>query len=788
MLKNYIKIALRNIIRHKLYSFINISGLAVGMACCILILLWVQHELSYDRFHENIENLYRVYEKWELGDQDFYHDNTPGPLAEDMKNRFPEVINSTRFLYAGGKPIRYGEKSYYEQYLYYADQSFLDMFSFPLIRGNKESALKDPSSIVISNEIAKKYFADEDPIGKIITIDNSIDFRVSGILEDIPQNTHFRHIDFIVPFTQTEALINETFENWNQNWPRTYILLQDGTSYKKFEKKITGIVKKYFRTPITLFLQPVKNINLYTLTGEADNIIYIYIFSLIAFFILLIGCINFINLTTAMSNVRSKEVGLRKTFGAYKSNIISQFFIESVLLSIFALIFAIALVELFIPVLNNISGSEVTLDFLKSKFHIHMVLFIAVLTGIMSGAYPAIYLASMQPAKVFKGVFVTGTQRSKFRNILVVMQFTISIILLISTMIIYKQMSFIYEGDLGYDKDHLIYLSMLGDSNKKYEIIKNELLKNPNIINVTSTTRLPISGGDSFSSFNWEGKLANQSILMNTIGVDYNYIEAMGMQMASGRTFQQKKSHSIEEEGEIEIILNEEAIRRMGIESPVGKKCGSGQRLDWTIIGIVKDFHFATLHKEIEPILIYASPEEAKLILIQIGSEKISETINYLESTWQKINPSIPCSYNFLNERITTLYSTEEQIRKLLQYFTFLAIFIAGIGLYGLASFITEQRSKEIGIRKVLGATIPNILFLLTKDFTKLVLMANIIAWPIAYYAMNRWLYNFAYRTNIGLSTFIFSATLALFIALVTVSYKSIKAALANPIEALRYE
>jgi putative ABC transport system permease protein len=786
MLKNYIKIALRNIIRHKLYSFVNISGLAVGMACFILILLWVQHELSYDRFHENIENLYRVYEKWEIGGQDFYHDNTPGPLAEDLKNKFPEVVNSTRFLYAGGKPIRYGEKSYYEQYLYYADQAFLDMFSFPLIRGNKESALKDPSSIVISNEIAKKYFGDEDPIGKIITIDNSIDFRVSGILEDIPQNTHFRHIDFIVPFTQTETLINETFENWNQNWPRTYILLQDGISYKKFEKKITGIVRKYFRTPITLFLQPVKNINLYTFTGEADNIIYIYIFSLIAFFILLIGCINFINLTTAMSNVRSKEVGLRKTFGAYKSNIISQFFIESVLLSLFALLLAIALVELFIPVLNNISGAEVSLDFLKNRFHIHVVLFVAVLTGIISGAYPAIYLASFQPAKVFKGVFISGTQKAKFRNILVVMQFTISIILLISTMIIYKQMSFINESDLGYDKDHLIYLFMLGDSHKRYEVIKNELLKNPNIINVTSTTMLPISGGDSFSSFNWEGKIANQSILMNTIGVDYNYIEAMGMKLASGRTFRQKKNYS--EEGETEIILNEEAIRRMGIEFPVGKKCGSGQKLDWTIIGIVKDFHFANLREEIEPILIYASPEEAKLILIRIGSEKISETINYLESSWQKINPSIPCSYNFLNERIATLYSTEEQIRKLLQYFTFLAIFIAGIGLYGLASFITEQRTKEIGIRKVLGATVPKILLLLTKDFTKWVLIANIIAWPVAYYAMHSWLQNFAYRTNIGLLTFIVAAALALVIALITVSYHALKAAYANPIEALRYE
>jgi hypothetical protein len=347
-------------------------------------------------------------------------------------------------------------------------------------------------------------------------------------------------------------------------------------------------------------------------------------------------------------------------------------------------------------------------------------------------------------------------------------------------------MSFINESDLGYDKDHLIYLFMLGDSNKKYEIIKNELLKNPSIINVTSTTKLPISGGDSTGGFNWEGKLANQSILMNTIGVDYNYIEAMGMQMASGRTFRQKKRYS--EEGVIEYILNEEAIRRMGIESPIGKRCGHGQEMNGTIIGIVKDFHFATLHKEIEPILISASPDETQIILIRINPNEISKTINYLESTWQKINPSIPCSYNFLNERIATLYSTEEQMRKLLQYFTFLAIFIASIGLYGLASLITKQRTKEIGIRKVLGATVPKILLLLTKDFVKWVLIAIIIAWPVAYYAMHRWLQDFAYRTNIGIATFMLSAALALFIALATVSYQSIKAALANPVESLRYE
>jgi putative ABC transport system permease protein len=789
MLKNYLKIAFRNIVRHKLYSTINISGLAVGMACCILILLWVQHELSYDRFHENIENLYRVYQKQEYsGDQVFHTDNTPGPLAAELKNGYREVINSTRFLYAGGKTMRYGGKNYYESGLCFADPSFLDMFSFPLIKGDKQSALKDPSSIVMSNKMANKYFGDENPIGKIITIDNSSDFRVTGVLKDIPQNTHLWYIDCIVPFTQTKTLLNTntTLDRWNRSWPRTYVLLQDGTSYKKFEKKIAGVLKKHLRFPVTLYLQPVKNINLFTLTGEADNVVYIYIFSLIAFFILLIGCINFINLTTAMSKIRAKEVGLRKTFGAYKSNIISQFFIESILISLFAFILALALIELFMPILSNLSGVENNISLIRNQSFIYIIFAVVVLTSIMAGTYPAIYFTSIQPVKALKGIFIKGTQKSVFRNILVIIQFTISIFLIISTMIIYKQMSFIYGSDIGYDKHNLIYLIMLGDSNKRYETIKNEFLKNPYIFNVTSTSRLPLSEGDSSSSYIWEGKLANQSILFNRLTVDNNYIEAMGMQMASGRTFRQKKRYS--EEGAKEYILNEESIRRMEIESPIGKKFGHGQEMDGTIIGIVKDFHFATLREEIEPLVIYVSPEENQLILIRISPMKILETINYLESTWQKINPSIPFSYNFLDERITRLYSAEEQMAKLIRYFALLAIFIGSIGLYGLSSFTTEQRTKEIGIRKVFGASVPRIIIMLYREFSKLAIIASVIAWPIAYVAMKSWLQGFAYRTTIGLMSFILSSAIVLIIAIATVSYRTLKAAYANPIEALRYE
>jgi hypothetical protein len=487
-----------------------------------------------------------------------------------------------------------------------------------------------------------------------------------------------------------------------------------------------------------------------------------------------------------MSKIRAKEVGLRKTFGAYKSNIISQFFIESILISLFAFILALALIELFIPILSNLSGVENNISLIRNQSFIYIIFAVVVLTSIMAGTYPAIYFTSIQPVKALKGIFIKGTQKSVFRNILVIIQFTICIFLIISTMTIYKQMSFIYGSDLGYDKHNLIYLFMLDDSYKRYETIKNEFLKNPYIFNVTSTSRLPLSEGDSSSSYIWEGKLANQSILFNRLTVDNNYIEAMGMQMASGRTFRQKKRYS--EEGVKEYILNEEAIRRMEIESPIGKKFGHGQEMDGTIIGIVKDFHFATLREEIEPLVIYVSPEETQLILIRISPMKIPETINYLESTWQKINPSIPCSYNFLDERITRLYSAEEQMAKLFRYFALLAIFIGSIGLYGLSSFTTEQRTKEIGVRKVFGASVPRIIIMLYREFSKLAIIASVIAWPIAYVAMKSWLQGFAYRTTIGLMSFILSSAIVLIIAIATVSYRTLKAAYANPIEALRYE
>jgi heme/copper-type cytochrome/quinol oxidase subunit 2 len=796
MLKNYIKIALRNIVRHKGYSIINIAGLAVGMACCILILLWVQHELSYDRFHENADTLYRVVMEFKHpGGQIAHSRTTCPPLAPFLKNEYPEIRDAARFRYRFWQ-LKYNDKTFIELGAL-ADPSFLKMFTFPLIKGDSASALSDPYSIVLTEELAEKYFGNEDPIGESIKVSNWFSLKVTGVIKNIPQNSHI-NFNFLVPFEILRKEWEYTFQEWDTNNHYTYIMLHQNSSLQKTNKKIANVMKKNVTGYMaTLYLQPIRHLHLhdkdpYPLPEQGSSTT-VYIFSAIALFVLIIACINFMNLATARYSIRTKEVGIRKVIGANRGDLIKQFFTESIFTTLLALICAIALVEVFLPIFNNIfqmtnfpflQGKEIKLALSANLQTILGLFLITILTGAVSGSYPALFISSFQPVKIFRGSGGTGlSRRDHLRKILIVVQFVISIFLIIFTMVIYKQINYINKKNLGYERENVFFIYMTGELRQQFDSIKHELLKNPNVVNITASDSTPADRETwSDDNLSWEGKKEGETIAMEVTAVDYNFLETFNMRMAQGRFFSKEYSTDVSN-----YVVNEAAVKAMGMDSPLGKRFSYEGR-EGNIIGVIKDYHSRSLHHQIGPLVMTFNPGWYDTLMIKIKPDNISQTIGSIERTIKGFIPDFPFDYIFLDEFFDFFYGSEKKMSKIIIYFSLFAIFISCLGLFGLASFTAEQKTKEIGIRKILGATASNILLLLTKEFTKWVLIANIIAWPVAYYAMHRWLEGFAYRTNIGIFTFIISALLALMIALLTVSFKTIKAALADPIEALRYE
>lgn len=790
LLYHNFKMAYRSIKRTAWYSILNISGLAVGMACAILIILWVQSELSYDRFHKNSDNLYRAYQIQEYaGTQSLITDNLPGPLAAHLIDKFPEIENAVRLIAINNKPVKQGDKFFNER-ICFTDPAFFEMFDFPLARGDKESLISEPFSVAITEKIAAKYFGDENPIGNILTIDGKYDFTVTGVLKDFPSNSHLSMVEILIPFNNTNEIIGDKFETWGSNWPRTYIQLKEGASVKTFEKKIEKILVEQQTSNSSLHIQPLDQVHLYTLTGESDFVKYLYIVSVIGVALLLIACINFINLSTARSKLRSKEVGLRKVSGAQRSSLVMQFFGESILLTLIALALALIIIALSLPAINNLlsdlTGTKLVFNFFENKTLLLAIIAVAIFTGIVSGFYPAVYLSSFKPVQILRKEFAGGTNRSLFRNTLVVIQFSCSVILIIATLIILSQLEYLKTSDLGYKQSNLIYIPLGGNSIEKYETIKNEYLKSPDVVAVTATSRLPLSGGDSSSNFEWEGKDPEQQVLINTIAADPNYINVMGMKLLEGRQIPETQT-SDENNQPANIIINQNAVKRMNLEKPIGKLITYGS---WKgrVIGVVNDFHFSSFHEEIEPIFIYAELRSIKYMLARLSGNNITNTIKHLEEKWQKVNQALPFSYTFLDESISNLYKTEKRISEVLKYFTGIAIFIACLGLLGLSSFTSERYTKEIGIRKVLGSSELSIFILLTKEFVKWVVVANLIALPVSYYLADRWLQSFVYRVDIKPWIFIISFAAALLITLFTVAYHTIKAATANPVHALRSE
>jgi putative ABC transport system permease protein len=784
MFKNYLKVALRNIRQHKGYSLINIVGLAVGIACCILILLWVQDELSFDSFHKNGDKIYRVLQDVHL-DRDVTWAINQGPLGPALKEDIPEIVNFTRGT-ARRFRIKYDDKRF-DEIVEFADPSLFEMFDFPLVKGDPKKALTDPHSIVISEDMAVKYFGSEDPLGKVLNADDQYDFVVTGILAKVPHNSHLRP-QFIIPFVFGREL-EYTVDQWGNSQFTTYVMLKKGASLAAVEKKIARFLddKPTLEKGTILRLQPLTRIHLYS-NFEFDrfgrgDIKYIHIFSITAFFVLLIACINFMNLATARSATRAREVGMRKVVGAKRSGLIRQFFTESVFIAFAALVLAILLVELLLPVFNALAGKEMILNLFSNPTILIGILGITIFTGLISGSYPALLLSSFRPIKVLKGKFEPGKSKSLSRKVLVVTQFSLALIMIIGTLIVYQQLDYMKSRKLGYNKENLVYVWMRGDFLKKYDAIKTGLLENPNILSVTRSATLPTYGNVfSNSKWRWKGQNPKEEVLMHGNFVGYDYFKTFGMKITKGRSFSKEFSTD-----QTAVVLNEEAVKRMGVTSPIGMELFNGDG-KFTIVGIVKNYNFRSLHKEIEPLVLIFAPENCDGLIARIKSEDISSTIGFIEKKWNEFSSEYPFSYGFMDQRLDRLYRAEQRVGTLFKYFTLLTIFVSCLGLFGLASFMTERRTKEIGIRKVLGASVSRITFMLSNEFTRLVLMANVIGWPIAYWAMKNWLQNFAYRTTIGFEVFILGGILALIISWLTISYQAIKAALANPVEALRYE
>ena len=803
MLKNYLKIALRNLRRQPGYTFINVVGLAVGLACFLLILLYVQDEQRFDRFHEKADRTFRVVESRTSPDQgDRYYVYLMGPLAPTVLNEFPEVTHAVRMVSrwsAGRRTASYGENRFYEGDYLFAEPSFFEVFDFDMMRGDPQTALTDPLTVVLTEASARKYFGNEDPFGKTLSLEQYGDLQVTGILRDIPHNSH---LDFsmLISYATLEAI--EGWKAWMEDWRSTsfitYLVLADGASPEAVEAKLLPLLRRHreeeqlTRVP---YLQPLPDIHFQSDHIEFDrnqakgDIAYLYIFSAIALFILLIACINYMNLTTARSLRRAREVGLRKVVGAHRAQLVRQFLSESILTTVIALALALALVWVALPAFNSLADKGLTFGLLaEGPFLLGLVGLILVVGG-AAGSYPALYLSTFRPAQVLAGSGSVGTGATRLRRFLVVTQFTLSIIMIVATTVVYEQLAYVQNKRLGYNQDHLIAIDINNsDVRRDWQTVKQAFAQIPSVQKVTVSSRVP---GD------WknirqvevlpEGAPETNRITMNFLGIDEDFLDTYEVELVLGRNF----SAAFASDSSA-VLLNETAARMLGIAAAAGEVINMPEvPFEGRMIGIVKDFHFRSLHEQIGPLVLGSWSNPVQLIdyfTARIDGADLPTTLDQLRAVGERFDPSHPFEYNFLDQRLNDLYQTEQRVGKLFGIAALLAVVIACLGLFGLASFTAEQRTKEIGVRKVLGASVSSIVVLLSKEFTWLVGMAFVVAAPVAYFAMDRWLNDFAYRIEISWPIFLMAGLIALLVAVCTVSFQSIRAALANPVEALRYE
>jgi putative ABC transport system permease protein len=787
---NYIKTALRVIRCHKGYSFINISGLAIGLTVCMLIVLWVVDEWSFDRFNTNANRIYRAYRDESATQSDATSVLTPPPLAASLRNDFPEIIKATRFGSWHRQLVTYKDKSFNETKFMHVDPDFFSMFSFPLVKGNPETVFSNPYSVVLTEKTAARYFGEEDPVGKTLTVNTAFNVMVTGIIQNESLNSSLE-FDFLCPFVilLKESIGEDNADNWGFNSFGTYVMLEKSVSAENLNQKLIGYLKKYNEEDTDeLVLQPLTDIHLFSNLGhDIDNrgdVKYVWIFSALAVFVLLIACINFMNLTTARSANRAKEVGLRKVVGAGRSQLIRQFFGESILIALFALAIALFLLEYLLPFFNTLSGKQLTPSWWNNPTLLFGFIGLALVTGILSGIYPALFLSAFRPIRILKGTMHTSGANPLFRKSLVIFQFALSVFLIIGTLIISRQLSYMRNIDLGFNQEHIIHLSIHGQLHDKYESIRERFLQNPDVLHVTASMALPTNIQSSPGTPMWEGRPPDAKMEIKADFVDYDYIETFEIPLVEGRSFSREYSTDLE----TSFMVNEEAVRRMGLEKPVvGKRFGFWN-IDGQIIGVMKDAHFQTLHHKIEPLVFKMFPGWLRRMYVKFRSENVAATLSSLEKAWGGMNLGYPFEYRFLDEDFHSLYESEATLGKIFQSFAALAVFISCLGLFSLASFIAEQRTKEIGIRKVLGSSIADIVGLLNQEFLKCIAAANLIAWPIAYLAMKAWLQKFAYRADIEIWIFLLSGAVGLIVALLTVSLQTLRAARANPVDSLKHE
>ena len=808
MLTNYLKIAWRTLLKQQGFTFINVFGLATGLACCMLIMLYVLDELSFDRYNKKADRIYRIQSDIRFGGNDMHFAVSPDPIGPTLKKDYPQVEQFVRLHQQGTWLVkRLGESTNLrEDNMTFADSTLFDVFTLPLISGDPKRALAEPNSVVISESAAKRHFGSQNPMGQSLVFNNKRTFKVSGVMYDMPKNAHFQSNFFL-------SMRNDdyTWGQWLSNNHHTYILLKPGTDPAVFAQNFNTIISKYvgpkamqmlgitmnqFRKSgnrVGYWLIPLTDIHLRSkqqveLAPNGD-IQYVYIFSAVALFILLIACINFMNLATARSANRAKEVGVRKVMGSERQQLIVQFMTESILTTVLAMLLALVIVASALPGFNSIAAKELRINQLISPYYLPLLIILPIVVGALAGSYPALFLSSFQPITVLKGKINVSFRSVGLRSGLVVFQFMMSIVLIIGTIIVYRQISYIQTKNIGFNRDHVLTVNDVYAIGSQAETFRQEVLRLPGVVSGSVSGYLPTPSNRSDNAFFAEGQTdMNKGVSMQNWPVDYNYVKTMGMQLMQGRDF--SRDFGSDSAG---IILNEAAVRVFGFKNPIGKRVWRfnddqlRERKTYTVVGVVKNFHFESLRSNIGALSMILSPNSGAASF-RLSSADLPALIKQIGKKWQQVAPGQPFSYQFMDESFDNMYRAEQRIGTIALTFAVLAVLIACLGLFGLAAFMAEQRTKEIGIRKVLGASVTSLIGLLSRDFLRLVLVAIFIASPLAWYIMSHWLSDFAYKIDIEWWMFALAGLLAVGIALLTVSFQSIKAALMNPIKSLRSE
>jgi putative ABC transport system permease protein len=791
MFKNYLKVAARNMRKHKGYTFINVFGLTMGMTICLLIFLWVRDEMSYDRFHANANRIYRALWEARFGDNEWKIPQVGVPLAEALEKEFPEVERAVR-LFQGGFTLRHGENYVREQSVVFVEPSFFEVFTVSFMSGNPATALRDPESVVLTAEAAQRYFPQQNPLGQTLTRNDGRLLRVTGVIKNFSPQSHF-DFEFLAPI-QWLPRFEQRKTQWGSASVYTYVLLRAGESPAALQTKLQAYVDKnvsgeeFRRTGNynRYTFQPLLDIHLrsnlqYELAANG-SLAYVYLFAVIAGFILLLACINFVNLATARSMQRAREVGIRKVLGSQRPQLIRQFLAESLVYVVLAILLAVMLAELALPAFNQFSGKQLTIGFWVSPFAAVTLASLALAVTVLAGMYPAFFLSSFWPVEVLKGRVARYAGREALRKGLVIAQFCISIGLIAGTLVVRSQLHFLQNARLGFDQEQVLIIHRAGALEKQHAVFRDRLVAEPVIAAAAAAQNLP---GHIFDStvFSLEQPANYQNTSLTYVNVDEQYVDVLKLKVVAGRNF--SKAFATDSSA---FLINQTAAKAFGWDEPLGKQINMGNFYKGPVVGVVEDFHFESLHHEVKPIIFLFNRWRPSYLAVRLRAGNVSESVAVVQKLWKEFVPTSPLEYSFLDQNYQKLYDSEQRMSQVFTTFSVFSILIACLGLFGLASFVAQQKTKEIGIRKVLGASVAGLVGLMSKDFAKLVLVANLIAWPLAYFAMTRWLQDFAYRISIGVEIFLFSGLLALAIALLTVSFQAIKAALTNPVEALRYE